>query len=691
MNPAQFFERIQTELPAFRSRPQQLEMGEFIAGHLKARDTRRVAVVEAPTGVGKTLGYLSACVQAALDSHKKLIISTATVNLQQQLIHKDLPQVAGIFETPLVFMQIKGRRRYLCPSKLMQVSESSSQRELVPGLNEQARERRRLQAQQLVEQWQKDWDGDRDSLDMRIDSAVWSDVSTDSEGCAGKRCSQYVECPYYRLRREMQNAQVLVANHDVVLSDADLGGGLVLPQPEDAIFVFDEAHKLPHKAQDHAAKQLDFQTLYQTIDIADNVLKKLPNALGSRQHDIGLMMRSLYQALPQVMNRLLEVEQLLESSDVVNRMREGKLSEPRLFWLTPLMDSLMTPFQSIAQACQEIYRHFVLFGRWIRDALDKLEIPAKRAESLLPQVGQVQNTIGYLIDFMSLFLAEDKPDSPPNVRWLSLAGQDAPRLIMHAGPMTAASFLRQTLWERCHAAVLTSATLRGMGLFQRFRSDCGLTAYNKQHFLAVDSPFDYSTQAILHVPPMQNSPGEQQESWLKEVGTRVNELIDPAAATLVLFTARSAMSSVYQQLPSDLQKQVLLQDSTQSARQMVAEHTRRIEAGQGSIIFGLERFAEGVDLPGELCTHVIITKLPFPVFTRPIEQARQEWVIQQGGQPFVALSLPAVSIKLIQACGRLLRKETDAGRITLLDRRILTKAYGKQLLKHLPGYRLQTD
>lgn len=691
MQPAAFFERIQTELPAFRSRPQQLEMGEFIAGHLQAGEKRRVAVVEAPTGVGKTLGYLSACVQAALDTNKKLIISTATVNLQQQLIHKDLPQVADLFEPSLTFMQIKGRRRYLCPSKLLQVSDASSQRELVPGLNEQAMKRRRQQAEQLVQNWQKDWDGDRDSLDIAVDAGVWQDVSTDSEGCAGKRCSQYAECPYYRLRREMLNAHVLVANHDVVLSDADLGGGLVLPQPEDAIFVFDEAHKLPHKAQDHAAKQLDFQTLYQTIDIAENVLKKLPDALGSRQHDIGLMLRSLYQALPQVMNRLLEVEQLLESSEMVNRMRAGKLSEPRLFWMTPLMDSLMTPFQSIAQACQEIYCHYVLFGRWIRDALDKMEIPAKRAESLLPQVGQVQNTIGYLIDFMSLFLAEDKPDAPPNVRWLSLTGNDVPRLLMHAGPMTAAGFLRQTLWERCHAAVLTSATLRGMGLFQRFRSDCGLTAYSKQHFLAVDSPFDYATQAILHVPPMRYLPGEHQQQWLDEVTAQVTKLTDPATATLVLFTARNSMMAVYQQLPAQLREIILLQDSSQSARQMVAEHSRRIEAGKGSVIFGLERFAEGVDLPGELCTHVIITKLPFPVFTRPIEQARQEWVIQQGGQPFVALSLPAVSIKLIQACGRLLRKETDQGRITLLDRRILTKAYGKQLLQHLPGYRLQTD
>jgi ATP-dependent DNA helicase DinG len=148
------------------------------------------------------------------------------------------------------------------------------------------------------------------------------------------------------------------------------------------------------------------------------------------------------------------------------------------------------------------------------------------------------------------------------------------------------------------------------------------------------------------------------------------------------------MDNVYQQLPDSIKKHVLLQGDKLSPKNMVQEHIKRIESGNGSVIFGMDRFAEGVDLPGDLCSHVIITKLPFPVFTRPIEQAKQEWILKKGGQPFVSLSLPAVSIRLIQACGRLLRKESDSGQITILDRRLLTKAYGKQLLKHLPDYRV---
>jgi ATP-dependent DNA helicase DinG len=254
--------------------------------------------------------------------------------------------------------------------------------------------------------------------------------------------------------------------------------------------------------------------------------------------------------------------------------------------------------------------------------------------------------------------------------------------------MTAAYFLEKALWNRAFGAVLTSATLRGMGLFQRFRSDCGLKRFDQKHFLAVKSPFNYQQQASLYLPQMASLPNENYVDWQDEIVSQLNQIVDEREATLVLFTSKQVMDTVYGKLPSTLRDMVLLQGDTLSPKNMIQEHIRRVKNKQGSIIFGMDRFAEGVDLPGELCTHVVITKLPFPVFTRPIEQAKQEWIIKSGGQPFIALSLPAVSIRLIQACGRLLRKETDSGRITILDRRLLTKAYGKQLLKHLPDYRL---
>jgi ATP-dependent DNA helicase DinG len=681
-------------MPDFKTRPQQTQMSEFIAARLKQVRYQRMAVVEAPTGVGKTLAYLAGAIDIALEQKKTLVISTATVNLQQQLLQKDLPQFRDATGLPLRFVQAKGRRRYLCPSKLATVRLGKIQQELTLDPDTKYKQAKlQHKAEQLDKQWQQGkWDGDRDSYSGSIAADLWHQISTDSEGCAGKNCSQYAVCPYYKVRKEMVAANVIVANHDLVLSDADLGGGLVLPNPEEVLFVFDEAHNLPQKALDHAAKALNFAQLYQTTETADSVLKRIPKALAFRQHDFGYMLSELRRDLPSVITILQQMETLLESDDLAKEVISGRLKDPRIYWQSPLVSELVLPCQNLLQRANSIYKHYVVLGKWIKDGLETKEVPNAVGETLLPQVGTVQNIFGYVIDFMGLFLDEDVVGKPPNVRWLSYEQfAKTNTLVVHAGPMTAAYFLEKSLWNRAFGVVLTSATLRGMGLFSRFRTDCGLRRFGESYFLAVQSPFDYQQQATLSLPNMTSLPNENNDLWQQEVSEKLVSVINSAEATLVLFTSKRVMDFVYQQLKMHFGELILLQGDSLSPKNMVLEHIRRIELGEGSIIFGMDRFAEGIDLPGDLCSHVVITKLPFPVFTRPIEQAKQEWVLRSGGQPFIALSLPAVSMKLIQACGRLLRKETDSGRITILDRRLLTKGYGKQLLAHLPNYRLIED
>ena len=686
------FKHIEQVIPDFKVRPQQVAMSQFIADSMQAVEHQRMAVVEAPTGVGKTLAYLAGTIDRAAEQKKMVVISTATVNLQQQLLYKDLPQFASATGKTLKFIQAKGRRRYLCPSKLVSVVQSGSQQGLSFDTDSKYRyAKRHNRVKELFEHWdKKQWDGDRDSRSGAIEPSIWNDISTDSEGCASKSCSQYYRCPYYLVRREMQSADVIVANHDLVLSDADLGGGLVLPNPEEVLFIFDEAHNLPQKALDHAAKALNFAQLYQTTETADSVLKKLTKALAYRQHDFGFMLMELKRDLPGVVTLLQQMETLLKSDKLVQDIMAGKVSEPRIYWQSPLVIALMTPCQSLLQRANIIYKHYALFSKWLKDGIETQEVPNKVAEVLLPQVGTVQNIFGYVIDFMALFLDEDKAGIPPNVRWLSYEHfSKSETLVINAGPMTAAYFLEKSLWNRAYGVVLTSATLRGLGLFQRFRSDCGLKRFNEGHFLAVASPFNYQQQAQLVLPEMKHLPNEDHGAWQQEVAVKLSSTINQQQATLVLFTSKMTMDAVYKTLPQALQALTLVQGDSLSPKNMLVEHIKRVESGHGSIIFGMDRFAEGVDLPGNLCTHVIITKLPFPVFTRPIEQAKQEWILRAGGQPFLSLSLPAVSIRLIQACGRLLRKETDTGQITILDRRLLTKAYGKQLLAHLPNYKLE--
>ncbi|MDH5592270.1 MAG: DEAD/DEAH box helicase, partial [Gammaproteobacteria bacterium] len=333
------FKHIEASMPDFRTRPQQLAMSLFIADAMKRGEHQRMAVVEAPTGVGKTLAYLAGAIDVALEQKKMLVISTATVNLQQQLLQKDVPQFSSATGKALKVVQAKGRRRYLCPSKLTTVVTTENQQDLSFDVDSKYKQaKQQVMAETLFQQWdEQQWDGDRDSRHDAIAPELWHKISTDSEGCAGKSCSKYQRCPYYLVRREMATANVVIANHDLVLSDADLGGGLVLPNPEEVLFVFDEAHNLPQKALDHAAKALNFAQLYQTTETADSVLKKIPKALAFRQHDFGYMLMELRRDLPAVITLLQQMETLLQSDDLVKDIIAGKISEPRIYWQSPLV------------------------------------------------------------------------------------------------------------------------------------------------------------------------------------------------------------------------------------------------------------------------------------------------------------------------------------------------------------------
>ncbi|MDT8310819.1 MAG: ATP-dependent DNA helicase DinG, partial [Methylophaga sp.] len=516
------YQQLSEQLTDFVPRPQQRQMADFIDQTLQREAGKRIAVVEAPTGVGKTLAYLSGAIDTALKQKKLLVISTATVNLQQQLIFKDLPQFAGAMAEPIKFVQIKGRRRYLCPSRLDQLVNAPQQVDLSLDVDDKYQQAIwQAQGQKLWDIWQEQlWNGDRDSCELPINGPLWSEISTDSEGCVGKICRYYQPCPYYQLRRELTSAQVAVVNHDVLLSDADLGGGLVLPNPEETILVLDEAHNLPRKALDHAAKVLDFQQLYQTIEVADKALKKLPSALAFRQQDFGYLFSDLRRDLPACFSVLQDIETLMHSADIVQAMHNGEISEPRLFSNSMIFNALTAPMIALLQQASTIYKHYTLLGNWLREGLEKTRIPNRLGEALLPQVGTVQNIFGYLLDFLGLFLNEDKADKPPNVRWLSLNKTNKQaQLLIHAGPMTAAGFLAKSLWQRAYGVVITSATLRGLGRFQRFRLDCGLQAFDASHFLAVPSPFAYQTQAQLHIPYMQYLPVFQPILFARQVAT----------------------------------------------------------------------------------------------------------------------------------------------------------------------------
>ena len=300
-----------------------------------------------------------------------------------------------------------------------------------------------------------------------------------------------------------------------------------------------------------------------------------------------------------------------------------------------------------------------------------------------------------------------RPDSGllPAVKWLML--EDGGDIRVTVSPMIAGPQLKELLWQRCYAAIATSATLRSMGSFAQFCRDVGLdeTELDKGRVedggevvecLSVPVAFDYAQAGELAIPDIGADGGQAQAhtaalcKYLPNILGLSAELDGDIkileGGCLVLFSSRRQMDEVAETIRETLPGQLLVQGEL-SISEMVNRHRQAVDDGQGSVIFGLASFAEGMDLPGNYCKHVVIAKLPFAVPDDPLQAAMAEWIEAQGGNAFRELTLPGASLRLIQACGRLLRNESDTGRVTILDRRLLSKSYGRQLLDSLPPFR----
>ena len=273
-------------------------------------------------------------------------------------------------------------------------------------------------------------------------------------------------------------------------------------------------------------------------------------------------------------------------------------------------------------------------------------------------------------------------------RWLTLAESGALFDIeVNASPILAAETLRRNLWNVAHGALVTSATLTALGTFDRYRMRAGLPRVAVSAI--VPSPFHHADAGLLRVPDLKADPREAAAHTAAIIRELPN-LVAGSRGTLVLFSSRKQMQDVFDGLDRDWRKRVFIQGNL-SKQETLNKHKARVDSGEESVLFGLASFAEGVDLPGAYCEHVVIAKIPFAVPDDPVEAALAEWIEVRGGNPFMEIAVPDASLRLVQACGRLLRTEADRGTITLLDRRVVTQRYGKAILNALPPFRRQID
>lgn len=663
---------------------------------------QHICVLEAGTGTGKTLAYLLAALPIAKARGKRLVISTATVALQEQVLHQDLPALKAHSGISFDFALAKGRGRYLCLSRLEQVLDGAEanptlslfERQLASGderLNELATELAGAYANGR-------WEGDRDSWPEAIEDRYWRQLTIDHRQCTNRRCGHFAACAFFRARKRVEEADVIVSNHDLVLADLALGGGMVLPAPKECFYVFDEAHHLPDKALDHFHQRLPLHAAGRWLNLLKKSLTDLTTALAV-QPVIKRLLATLPEALNAIEPRLDEALRLgrsLEAALPAQELHDGVRRQHRFEMgrapdaLRELAGALVLPFASLARALEGILDI-------LRESLDpdkSTGLAREQAEQWLPLIALLH---GRALEAHALWqafaVADVEADQPPQARWLQFeaaregAGEE---LVYAASPVSAAQTLAQHLWGRCFGAVLTSATLTALGGFERTQERAGLA--NRYRYQRLPSPFDYS-RAVLSVPREAVDPAsrERHERSIIDFVTGLEE----QGAVLVLFSSRRQLRAVEQALfdaeeSRERARSILVQDQI-PRRELLERHRRRIDEGKGSIIFGLASFAEGIDLPGEYLTHVVITRLPFAVPDDPVGATLAEWIESRGGNAFMRITVPDASVRLVQACGRLIRKEVDSGRITLLDRRVLTKRYGKALLDSLPPFRREID
>jgi ATP-dependent DNA helicase DinG len=679
------YARIREGLPGFRARASQ---GRMIAEVAKAlASAGGVAVIEAPTGTGKSMAYLVAGHEVARFQKKKLLIATATVALQEQLVQRDIPLYLKLNDIEAKVALAKGRGRYLCPRNLLMAANSIHDAQLgLAGFeadlllwNKPPQPRDKQSLAKLRDAFDRgEWNGDMDSAPEPVSDLLRPMITTSAGGCTGRKCGQFMNCPFFAARRAVDDADIIVANQDLVLADLtmpgedDSWGGVILPRPDETLYIFDEGHHVPGKAIERGAAEV-FMTA---------TVRQL-SRLGRQVH-------AAYSLTDKERLGKLALDQGDEKLQELSNTLEELEKEIRLAWLPDPAETEPMYRGSLGQLPEPWVEHAraldLLTGevqRWltaVRRAVVEMTDGGPTQEALSRELGIALERIGRQAACWRAWSSDDPDNAPPLARWVTLGADQ--QLVCHASAVSAAGLLRNVLWNNASGVVMTSATLSAGGNFRGFADAVGLP--DDAVTLSLPSPFDLAAQARLEVPAMHTLP-DAREAHAEEISAWLADHLDWDAGNLVLFTSRAKLDRVLQKLPIAHVRKVRAQGSLGKS-QLVAEHCADIEAGKGSTLFGLASFGEGLDLPGKLCETVVITQLPFAVPTDPVGATYAEWLESRGRNPFIEVSVPEATRLLTQYCGRLIRSETDHGRIVLLDRRVVTKRYGSGMLRALPPF-----
>ena len=652
---------------------------------------QHLCVIEAGTGTGKTLAYLLAVIPVAQALDKKVVLATATIALQEQVVLKDVPEVVRHSGIKAEFRLAKGRGRYLCLSKLDRLLNEQDNDDFIPLYEDEFSAVNdidmRLYTNMMDNLASGEWDGDRDAWDDEIDQKSWQRVTTDHRQCTGRKCSNVRNCSFFKAREALDEADVVVANHDLVLADLALGGGAILPNPEDTIYIFDEGHHLPDKALSHFANNTRYKSTIRWLGQSEGQWPSLGDTVIDASYfqqlaepleaNLRHARKVLEQHLPLMQMITAEVDTSQSNTFNTPRLRFEKGEAPKE--LEQLARDARDAFSELVSVLEKLNRELSILLEEDYPCVPKVDL-----ENLFPVLGSWQARADANLQLWMSYTDTRMNEAWPIARWITLVQfNEMLDFELVSSPILASKALEKDLWSRCCGAVVTSATLTALNSFERFRYRAG--TYEDSTYQVVPSPFNHQENAEIVIPQAAVE-ANNAEAHTESMIDLLPEILNEDEASLVLFSSRRQMNKVFDELDSGL-RAIVLRQGVESKQALVREHKKRIDDKKGSVLFGLASFAEGLDLPGDYCKHVVIAKIPFAVPDDPLEAALAEWIEARGGNAFMQVSVPDASMRMIQASGRLLRTETDTGKVTVLDRRLLSKRYGKALLDAMPPFK----
>ena len=667
------FDGAKTQLNNFSNRSSQNKMIAEISKTLMGEypDSNPIICVEAPTGTGKTMAYLVSCLPIAKALKKKLIIASANVALQEQILNKDIVEATKYSSVDFEFALAKGRSRYVCIRNLINLTEESSNSNALfeDALlwDEKPTKTDLDNLSEMAENYSsKSWSGEIDDLESPPDHSLWQKIACNRFTCNSKNCEFYNDCSFFKARKKASNSDVIIANHDLVLADI-INGNNVLPDVEDCIFIFDEAHHLSQKALSHFSIGGSTEFMKTSIRQSQGSIEQIIKITKIKSLD------SYIEKVDESIKDLIDLLSELEFKD--DTFLFSILGVPKE--ITNITKELFVLFNSA-------YNDFCHYKEHWDEFIKTNKIDQVTSDNINNIVGQNNQNLSSILSLLSTFNQTQDPEKPPLSNWINQSRLANKKLNyqLNSAKIDVSSSLSNMIWSKAAGVVLTSATLTALGSFNRLNQQIGLNPDENQ-YLRLASPFDHKSVEFI-VGKIKSSPTNTFEHT-QEVAQQLIKRIDPQSASLVLFASNNQMQEVADLIEKSIKCPLLIQGEF-SKKNILEKHIQNRSKGKGSIIFGLDSFAEGVDLKGDNLNHVFISKLRFSVPTSPIEMTTQSYLESMNRNAFMEISLPDASLRLIQACGRLIRTETDSGTITIFDNRLINKFYGKLLLKALPEY-----